>query len=363
MIEFENLSKLNSKFHDEFQNIFNEVLKSGWFILGKNVENFEKSFADYLNIKHCIGVNSGLDALTLSLKCLNLEKGSEVIVPSNTFIATILAILNNNLIPVLAEPDIKTYNIHPKEIEKNITSKTKAIIVVHLYGKPCDMPKIIEIADKYNLKIIEDCAQSHGASLNGVKTGNFGDLGAFSHYPTKNLGALGDGGSIVTDNDEYNNVLRMMRNYGSEKKYYNDVEGFNSRLDELQAGFLSVKLKYLDEINAHKRKLADIYFKELSEKYILPVRQDGFFDVFHHFIIRCNKRDELKKFLFDKGIITEIHYPIPPHRQKVMKNLFKDKKFPISEELHDTVLSLPISFFHTEDDIYRVINAVNDFKL
>ncbi len=363
MIEFENLSKSNLKFQKKFRNVFNEILESGWFILGKNVESFEKSFAQYLNVKYCIGVNSGLDALTLSLNCLNLEKGSEVLVPSNTFIATIVAVLRNGLIPVLVEPDKSTYNINPYEIEKKITNKTKAIIVVHLYGKPCNMPKIKEIAESYNLKIIEDCAQSHGANINGIKTGNFGDLGAFSHYPTKNLGALGDAGSIVTNSDEYAKTLKMLRNYGSNKKYYNDIAGYNSRMDELQAGFLKVKLAYLDEINSHKRKLAEIYFREIKEGYILPVKQEGYYDVFHHFVIRCNKRDELKKYLFENGINTEIHYPVAPHKQKMLKNICADKKFPVSEELHRTVLSLPIAFFHTERDIYRVVEALNEFNL
>jgi dTDP-4-amino-4,6-dideoxygalactose transaminase len=363
MIEFENLAKSNFKFIEKFKKAFEDILESGWFILGKNVESFENKFANYLGIKHCIGVNSGLDALTLSLKCLNLEKGSEVIVPSNTFIATIIAVLNNDLIPVLAEPDIKTYNISPVEVEKNITSKTKAIIVVHLYGKPCEMTQIMEIAKHHDLKVIEDCAQSHGANLNGIKTGKFGDLGAFSHYPTKNLGALGDGGTIVTNNSAFNDTLRILRNYGSNKKYYNDLIGVNSRLDEIQAAFLSIKLEYLDEINSHKRKLADIYFKELNDKFILPDRKKGYYDVFHHFIIRSNERDRLKEFLYNNHIMTEIHYPVPPHKQNILKNLFIEKKFPISEELHNTVLSLPISFFHTEEDIYRVVETLNKFNL
>lgn len=286
MIEYENLKKFNHSFFKEFTKSFIDTLESGWYILGKNVEIFEKSFADYCGAKYCIGVASGLDALFLSLKAFNFERGSEIIVPSNTYIATILSILNADLTPVLVEPDIKTYNIDPMRIEEKITSKTKAIMVVHLYGKACAMDRILEIADAYNLKVIEDCAQAHGAMFKGQKVGTFGDIGAFSYYPTKNLGALGDAGAVVTNREEIAEVIKKLRNYGSTIKYQNVLIGYNSRLDEIQAGFLNVKLKKLDEINNHKRKLAKIYLENLNDDYVKPVVDKDYFDVYHIFNIR-----------------------------------------------------------------------------
>lgn len=361
MIEYENLAKLNKPFFEEYKKKFLEILESGRYVLGENVKKFEEEFAEYLGCKYCIGVRSGLDALHLSLRALNLPKDSEIIVSSNTYIATILPIIEEKFKPILVEPDIKTYNINPNLIEEKITPKTKAIIITHLYGKPCDMDSILKICEKYNLKLIEDCAQAHGAEYKGKKVGIFGDFGCFSFYPTKNLGALGEAGAVTTNNSELAEKINFLRNYGSGKKYYFDYVGKNARLDEIQAGFLRIKLKHLDRINEHKRKLAKIYSEKLSDKFVKPLIQDGFYDVYHIYNIRNKKRDELKKYLEDNGIKTEIHYPISPHKQKAMKE-FLTGNYPISDEIHHTTLSLPISFFHTEEDIKKVIDTLNNFK-
>lgn len=361
MIEYENLGELNKPFFEEYKVLFEKTLNSGWYILGKNVKQFEDEFAAYHQTKHCIGVTSGLDALILSLKAFNYEKDSEVIVPSNTYIATILSILHCGLKPVLVEPDIRTYNIDPKKIEEKITSKTKSIMVVHLYGKACEMNPIVELKKKYNLSLIEDCAQSHGAKYFGKLTGTFGEFGAFSFYPTKNLGALGDAGAVLTDDDSLAQSILRLRNYGSDVKYYNEIVGYNSRLQEMQAGFLSIKLKHLNEINDHKRKLAKIYLDNLKDDFIKPVVNENYYDVFHIFNIRHPKRDELKNYLLKNEIKTDIHYPVPPHKQKAMEGIITENNFPISEEIHATTLSLPISFFHKEEDIYKVVEVLNKF--
>lgn len=360
-IDYENLQKLNAPFFEEYIKSFDAILKSGWYILGQSVKNFEAEFAAYNNASHCIGLASGLDAITLSLAAFNFEKGSEVIVPSNTYIATILSVLQNNLKPVLVEPDIATYNIDPKKIEAAITPKTRAIVVVHLYGKSCDMEPIMALCKKYNLKLVEDCAQSHGATYKGIKTGTFGDFGAFSFYPTKNLGALGDAGAIVCNDANLDKKIRRLRNYGSDVKYYNEVVGYNSRLDEIQAAFLSIKLKRLDDINAHKRNLAKIYLNGLTTDFIKPVVNSDYVDVYHIFNIRHPKRDELKEYLLKNDIKTEIHYPVSPSRQKALNGLLDNYDFPISEEIHRTTLSLPISYFHTEEDVNRVVEVMNKF--
>jgi dTDP-4-amino-4,6-dideoxygalactose transaminase len=360
MIFYENLLESNKKFFNEFIEKFHQVLSSGWFILGKNVESFQAEFANYHNSKYCIGVASGLDALTLSLIASEIPQGSEVIVPSNTYIATILSILHANMKPVLVEPDITTYNIDPLKIEEKISPNTKAIMIVHLYGKSCQMDLILQICKKYNLILIEDCAQSHGAKFRGRLTGTFGEFGAFSFYPTKNLGALGDAGAILTNSDIYHERLKKLRNYGSSTKYYNDLVGYNSRLDELQAAFLSVKLKYLDDINNHKRKLAKIYLKHLKDDFIKPVVDENFYDVYHIFNIRHPKRDKLREYLLKNDILTDIHYPISPHKQNAMKGIIEGN-YPISEEIHNTILSLPCSYAHSEDDIYKVVEVMNKF--
>lgn len=360
MIDYENLRQLNQPYWSEYQNKFQEILESGWFILGNSLKQFETEFADFIGAKHCLGVASGLDALELALKALDLPEKSEIIVPSNTYIATILAIINNGHIPVLVEPDISTYNINPHLIEQNITKKTKAILIVHLYGKSCDMEPIQDICKKYNLYLIEDCAQSHGAKYKGQTTGTFSDLAAFSFYPTKNLGCLGDGGAITTNNKDLYDKVFKLRNYGSSIKYYNDLAGTNSRLDEIQAAFLSIKLKHLNEITEHKRNLAKIYKENLSEKFQLPVFDNDYDDVFHIFNVLFEKRDKLKSYLFDNGVKTEIHYPVPPHQQKAL-NEFNHLQYPISEKIHCSTLSLPISTIHSEKDIYKVIEIMNKF--
>ena len=361
MILYENLNILNKPFITEYKNKFSEVLDSGWFILGSKVKEFEKDFSSYIGSRYCTGVASGLDALILGLKALHLDEGSEVLVPSNTYIATILSIIHNRLIPVLVEPDIQTYNIDPAKIEEKITSKTRAMVIVHLYGKVCDMDNIKEICKKHKLRLIEDCAQAHGAKYKGKMAGTFGDFGAFSFYPTKNLGALGDAGALITDNESLNEEIKILRNYGSRKKYYNEQIGFNSRLDEIQASFLSVKLKSLDLINSHKRKLSSLYFKDLNKNYILPVYDKNYYDVFHIFNIRHESRDKIKDYLFSHGIATDIHYPVSPNKQKAMKGILDHFSCPLSEEIHKTTLSLPISFIHTEEDIHNVIDVMNSF--
>jgi dTDP-4-amino-4,6-dideoxygalactose transaminase len=362
MIEYENLSRLNAPFFNEFQDEFKSTLESGWYILGNKVKAFERDFAAYTNTKHCIGVANGLDALILAIRALGIEPGSEILVPSNTYIATILSILHNQCKPILIEPDLATYNMDPSRIEEKINGKTKAILVVHLYGKVCDMDTIGRIARNHNLFVIEDCAQSHGAMLKNKKAGSFGDVNAFSFYPTKNLGALGDGGAIVTDADSLAAGTAVLRNYGSQKKYYNEVVGFNSRLDEMQAAFLSVKLKYLDRINEHKRKLAALYLRHLKEDFIKPVTHPDYHDVYHIFNIRHPQRDRLQQYLLKHEIKTEIHYPVPPVKQKAMQGVFeKTEETPLAEEIHNTTLSLPVSFYHSEEEILSVIEVLNRF--
>jgi dTDP-4-amino-4,6-dideoxygalactose transaminase len=361
MIEYENLGKFNKPFFKEYKQAFRQTLESGRYILGNKVRTFEKEFADYCDTTHCIGVANGLDALILALRAFNFKKGMEVIVPSNTYIATIISIVQNDLKPVLVEPDIVTYNIDPIKIEEKITSNTCAIIVVHLYGKVCEMDAIIPIAKKYNLKVIEDCAQAHGARYKNVKAGNFGDFGAFSFYPTKNLGAIADAGAVTTNNDSLSDKIKTLRNYGSKEKYQNEVIGLNSRLDEVQAAFLSVKLKYLDYINNHKRKLAELYMQHLKPDFLKPILKNDYYDVYHIFNIRHDKRDILKEYLLKNKIQTEIHYPIAPNKQKAMQGILNNQFTPIAEEIHNTTLSLPISYFHTEQDILRVIEVMNKF--
>jgi dTDP-4-amino-4,6-dideoxygalactose transaminase len=360
MIEYENLGKVNAPFFSDYQKSFSASMESGWYILGSEVSSFENEFASYCGSKHCAGLASGLDALILALKAFDFPAGGEVIVPSNTYIATVLAILQAGLKPVLVEPDIHTYNIDPTKIEQSISSKTVAIMVVHLYGKSCEMDSILSLCSKYTLKLIEDTAQAHGAMFRGKKAGTFGDFGAFSFYPTKNLGALGDAGCLISDSEDLITKVKMFRNYGSKVKYVNEVIGFNSRLDEIQAAFLKIKLKKLDSINDHKRKLAEVYLANLKEDFIKPQVHKDFYDVYHIFNIRHSKRDQVKDYLLKKNIKTEIHYPIAPHKQQALKGLLQGN-FPISEEIHQTTLSLPISYFHSLDDVYKVTETLNSF--
>lgn len=368
MIEYENLALLNAPFADKLEKVASEIIRSGWFILGNRVQQFETEFAKYLGVKHCIGVASGLDALVLSLRVFEFEKGSEVIVPANTYIATIIAILQLGLVPILIEPEEDTYNIDVNQIENKITSRTKAILVVHLYGKPCRMTEVLRIAELHSLKVIEDCAQAHGAALDNKKVGTFGHCNAFSFYPTKNLGALGDAGAVVTDNDASAQKIRMLRNYGSSIKYYNEFIGYNSRLDELQAAFLSIKLPSLDSLNLHKRHLAALYNKHLKGVFKKPLVTDASYDVFHIYPIRHPERDRLRQHLQERGVKTEIHYPVAPLDQKALRALCTAgvltqdaNDFPITREIHQTVLSLPISGIHSESDIMRVSEILNNF--
>ena len=361
MIEYENLKKLNQPFLEAYKAAFSETLESGWFILGKRVQAFEAEFAAYCGANHCVGVANGLDALVLAFKTFNFEPGSEVIVQSNTYIASILSITLSGLKPILVEPDLATYNIDVSRIEEKITKKTRAILVVHLYGKVCDMDPVLALAKKYSLKVIEDCAQAHGAKYKEKKAGTFGDLNAFSFYPTKNLGALADAGAVTTDDSALASHVQMLRNYGSKVKYHNEVEGVNSRLDEVQAAFLSIKLKALDEINNHKRKLAALYLQNLKSDFITPRVNQDYFDVYHIFNVRHPRRDNLKAYLLQHEILTDIHYPIPPHKQKAMRGILDQEEMPIADEIHNTTLSLPISYFHKDSDILRVIEVMNKF--
>jgi dTDP-4-amino-4,6-dideoxygalactose transaminase len=362
IIEYENLGKLNAPFLRAYSEAFEKVATKGWYILGESVKAFEEEFASYTGTKYAIGLASGLDALILGLKVFDFPAGSEIIVPSNTYIATILAVIQCGFKPVMVEPDAFTFNINPAFIEAAITQKTKAIIPVHLYGKCCDMPLILTLAKKYDLKIIEDCAQAHGAKVGEQKAGGFGEIGAFSFYPTKNLGALGDAGAITTNDAALADKLLYLRNYGSKEKYYNKYVGYNSRLDELQAAFLRIKLQSLDDINKHKRNLAKQYLAGIkNNKIILPTVDDVFFDVYHIFCVQTENRKALRDYLEINNIKTEIHYPVAPHKQAGYASVFNGLSFPISEKLHDTVLSLPISYFHSVDDVNIVINVLNKY--
>lgn len=337
------------------------ALRSGWYILGTELENFEREFAEYLGAKFCIGVNSGLDALTLTLRALGIGAGAEVIVPANTYIATALAVTANGAAPVFVEPD-EFYNLDATKIEAAVTKKTRAIMVVHLYGQAADMEKICAVAQKFNLQIVEDCAQSHGAKFGGKMTGTFG-AGCFSFYPTKNLGAFGDAGAVVTNDENFAREIRTLRNYGSEVKYHNKIAGVNSRLDEIQAALLRVKLSHLDELNSERKKIARRYLNEIkNRRIILPKLLDGAEHVWHQFVIRTENRDAFQKYLAQKNIQTLIHYPIPPHLAECYAGLgFRRGDFPIAEKFSDEVLSLPLFNGMTPAEIDFVIEVVNKF--
>ena len=366
MIHFLNLRKLNQPFEVAFQKKMKQFLEGGWYILGNEVKQFETDFASYCGTKHCIGVGNGLDALVLIFKAYihlgKLEKGDEVIVPANTYIASILAVLQADLVPVLVEPRLETYNINPEEIEAKITSKTKAILAVHLYGQLCEMKAINEIAQKHNLLVIEDAAQAHGSQFSeNEKAGNLSHASAFSFYPGKNLGALGDGGAITTNDDGLAEVLFSMRNYGSKVKYENEIIGVNSRLDELQAAFLNIKLKQLDSENEFRRSMAKRYLSEIkNEKIIMPSWDLSQKHVFHLFVIRTSNRLELQNFLKENGIETMIHYPIPPHKQKALSN-WNNLSFPITEKIHDEVLSIPLNSGLKASEIQHIITILNQY--
>lgn len=361
MIEYENLRKANADFFADYRKAFERTLQSGWYILGEEVRSFEAEFALYCRTACSVGVANGLDAMILALRSFDFKTGDEVIVPSNTYIATILAVLHAGLRPVLVEPRLETYNINPELIQEKITARTRAILVVHLYGKLCEMDAIMSIARTNRLAVIEDCAQAHGASWNGKRAGSFGDFGAFSFYPTKNLGALADAGAVTTDDPLKAESIRTLRNYGSSRKYHNRVVGYNSRLDELQAAFLRVKLASLDKINEHKRRLAGIYHQELSAAFVKPLEQPGYSDVYHIYAVRHPDRDRLRAYLLEHGVQTEVHYPLAPNRQEAMRGILDTVHTPLAQEIHDTVLSLPISYFHTEADVRNVIEVMNRF--
>ena len=363
-IPFVSFIPMEKELDNELRSAFDRVYTRSWYIEGVEDEEFEKSFANYCNTKYCVGVGNGLDALVLSLKALGIEEGDEVIVPSNTYIATALAVSYVGAKPVFVEPKIETFNINPENIEAAITNKTKAIMPVHLYGQACDMDPIIEIAKKYELKVVEDCAQAHGATYKGQKVGTFGDAAGFSFYPGKNLGALGDAGAVVTNDKDLADKIRALGNYGSDYKYHHIYKGNNSRLDELQAAFLSAKLPLLDKMNAERRRIADRYLNEIqNENIILPTVGDEYTPVWHIFGIRCSRRDELEKYLNEKGIGTNKHYPIPMHLQECYTDLgFKEGDFPIAEEISKTELSIPMYYGMTDEEISYVIETINRFK-
>lgn len=361
MIEYENLAASNAALMDDLEAAASRVIRSGWYVLGNEVSAFEEDFARYIGAKHCVGVGNGLDALVLAIEALDLPEQSDVLVASNTYIATILAIVRAGHHPVLVEPELETFNLDAGRLEGALTPTTRAICVTHLFGKTARMDAICKIATDHGLHVIEDCAQSHGARLDGRMTGTFGAAGCFSFYPTKNLGALGDAGAIVTDSDALADRVRHTRNYGSKRKYVNEYVGLNSRLDELQAALLRVKLPHLDAVLEHKRRLASIYLERLPDWVAMPRLRNDEFDVFHIFGIRVNDRDALKRHLLDSGIKSEIHYPIPPHRQQAMKGVLSGD-YPIAEQLHATELSLPIAMSTSEDDVRRVCDAVRAFE-
>ncbi len=350
------------RYQEEFEKKALEVLRSGWYVLGKEVVAFEEEFAAYTGAKYCVGLASGLDALWLAFRVLNIKEGDEVIVQGNTYIASVMGITINGATPVFVEPD-DYYQINPAKIEEKITDRTKAVLAVHLYGQASDMAPVVELCKKYKLRLVEDCAQSHGACFNGKMTGTFGDIGCFSFYPSKNLGAFGDGGAIVTDDEQIAKDMKVYRNYGSEKRYYNKVVGTNSRLDEIQAGLLRVRLSHLDDLTEEKRRIAARYFKELhNDKILLPRFIEGSTHVYHQFVIRCKERDELIAYLDEKEIGTIIHYPIPPHLAEAYRYLgFKEGDFPMTERLAKEVLSIPMYNGMTEEEQTYIIDAINGF--
>lgn len=362
-IPFVSFLPMERELDAELREAFERVYARSWYIEGVEDKVFEKAFAKFCSVKHCVGVGNGLDALMLALKALGIGAGNEVIVPSNTYIATALAVTYVGATPVLVEPDIRTYNIDPGKIEAAITDKTMAIMPVHLYGQPCDMDSIIEIARKYNLYVVEDCAQAHGATYKGRKIGSFGDLAGFSFYPGKNLGALGDAGATVSNDEVLIRKVRVLGNYGSDYKYHHIYKGNNSRLDEIQAAFLAAKLPHLERMNVERRRIAELYLDGIrNPEVILPYVIEGVVPVWHIFGIRCRRREELEKYLNAKGIGTNKHYPIPIHLQEAYKDLgFKKGDFPVAEKISETELSLPMYYGISDEEIQYVIKAINEF--
>jgi len=366
MIKFLDLQKINTAHQQEIEERLVNTFRSGWYLLGNEVKTFEQNLSQFIGAKHAIGVANGLDALRLILRAYielgMMKAGDEVIVPANTYIASLLAISDNGLVPVLVEPDPETFNINISAIEEKISSRTKAIMIVHLYGRIVFSEELKEIAEKHNLKIIEDNAQAIGAEWNGLKSGNLGDAAGFSFYPGKNLGALGDAGAVTTGDDELAKTIRALANYGSNEKYVNIYQGLNSRLDEIQASVLDVKLKYIDAENARRREIANRYVTEINNKNItlpqLPENQGE--HVWHLFVIRTQEREKLQNYFTEKGVQTLIHYPIPPHKQSAYKEM-NTLTFPVTEKIHNEVLSLPISPVMTDEEIAYIIKVLNKF--
>jgi dTDP-4-amino-4,6-dideoxygalactose transaminase len=367
MINFLDLQKINAQYEAELKEVANRVIDSGWYLMGKELETFEERYAEFCGTKYALGVANGLDALRLIFKAYMeigiIQKGDEVIVPANTYIASVLAISDNGLIPVFVEPNINTYNLDSTKIEDAITQKTKAILTVHLYGQNSIDEQLVSLCKNYNLKLVEDSAQSHGAIWRGKVMGSIGDAAGHSFYPGKNLGALGDAGAVTTKDETLAKTIEAIRNYGSHKKYENLYQGLNSRLDEIQAAFLNVKLKYIKKDIEGRRRVANYYLEHIKNPaIILPevLNENG--HVWHLFVIRAVKRDELQKFMKESGVQTLIHYPIPPHKQKAYPE-FNNLSFPITEQIHNEVLSLPLSGVMTKKEVVRVVDIINHFKL
>lgn len=354
------------KYQEEYEKKALEVLRKGWYVLGPEVQNFEEEFASYMGAKYCVGLASGLDALWIALRILGIGKGDEVLVQGNTYIATVMGITMNDATPIFIEPD-EYHNMDVTKIEEKITDKTKAILVTHLYGQATHMKEVVDICKKHNLYLVEDCAQSHGAKFNDQMTGTFGDVGCFSFYPSKNLGAFGDGGAIITNNEEIAQKFKVFRNYGSEKRYHNMIIGANSRLDELQAALLRIKLSHLDELQAERNHIAERYLNEINNEYImLPKVNEGCTSVWHLFVIRSKYREELMEYLNENGIQTLIHYPIPPHLQKAYEYLNYQpgtKELEKTEQYAKEVVTLPLYYGMTEEETSYVIDTVNQFKV
>ena len=359
MIKFLDLEKINNRFRKEIDERIKNILDKGWYLQGEENDKFSKHFAEYCGVKYVLGVANGLDALRLIIKASGFGEGDEIIVPANTYIATILAISDNGCTPVLVEPNINTYNIDPDKIEAAITPRTKAIMVVHLYGQAVQMQKVWDLAKKYNLKVFEDCAQAHGAIYQNKRVGSLSDAGAFSFYPGKNLGALGDAGAIATNDEDLYLRAKALANYGSDRKYHHIYKGLNSRLDEIQAAVLDVKLPHLDKDNARRREIAAYYRSHITNpKIILPQTYDENAAVWHVFVVRTKERDAFQQYLSDNGVQTIIHYPCPPHKQLAYKE-WNNLSYPISEEIHNTIISLPISPVITDDEVEKVVEIVN----
>lgn len=359
MIKFLDLEKINNRFRKEIDERIKNILDKGWYLQGEENDKFSKHFAEYCGVKYVLGVANGLDALRLIIKASGFGEGDEIIVPANTYIATILAISDNGCTPVLVEPNINTYNIDPDKIEAAITPRTKAIMVVHLYGQAVQMQKVWDLAKKYNLKVFEDCAQAHGAIYQNKRVGSLSDAGAFSFYPGKNLGALGDAGAIATNDEDLYLRAKALANYGSDRKYHHIYKGLNSRLDEIQAAVLDVKLPHLDKDNARRREIAAYYRSHITNpKIILPQTYDENAAVWHVFVVRTKERNAFQQYLSDNGVQTIIHYPCPPHKQLAYKE-WNNLSYPISEEIHNTIISLPISPVMTDDEVEKVVEIVN----